>query len=73
MALEKVVMPMVGKILKVETEVGAEVKEGDVLLMFESMKLEMPLTAPLSGKVVEVSAEAGKVAEAGDVVASIEY
>jgi len=53
---------------QVRTEVGATVAEGDELVILESMKMEIPVTAPTDGTVTAVRvAPADKVTE-GDVV-----
>lgn len=53
---------------QVRTEVGAVVAEGDELVILESMKMEIPVTAPRDGTVAEIRvAPEDRVAE-GDVV-----
>lgn len=44
-----------GSVWKVEVEQGAAVSEGDVLMILESMKMEIPVEAPVAGTVVELS------------------
>ena len=39
---------------KVEASVGQRVDEGDTLLVVESMKMEIPVTAPVAGVVREL-------------------
>jgi len=43
-----------GTVWKIETKVGEQVKTGDVLVILESMKMEMPVEAPEDGKVAEI-------------------
>ena len=73
MARETVEVPMTGKIVSVDVKVGDEVKEGDVLCLLESMKMENPILAPVNGIIVQVGVEVEQVAKPGDVVAVIEY
>ena len=73
MALEKMTMPMVGKIVKLNVQEGDSVNDGDILLMFESMKLEMPLIATASGKVKDLKVKEGQVVEAEEYLLSIEF
>ena len=40
-----------GTVWKIEKKVGDEVKAGDVLVILESMKMEMPVEAPEDGRV----------------------
>ena len=47
MAQETVEVPITGKIISVEAKEGGAVKEGDVLCILESMKMENPILAPV--------------------------
>jgi acetyl-CoA/propionyl-CoA carboxylase biotin carboxyl carrier protein len=46
--------PMPGVVLEIEARTGSRVREGDVLVLVESMKMEFPLRAPRDGVVAEV-------------------
>ncbi|MBS72101.1 MAG: acetyl-CoA carboxylase biotin carboxyl carrier protein subunit [Thermoplasmata archaeon] len=48
-----------GKIITVEVEVGQEVKEGEVILILEAMKMQNEVAAPITGVVTEVNCQAG--------------
>ena len=61
-----------GNVWKIETSVGAEVEEESVLLIIESMKMEIPLEAPCDGRVSEIRVEEGQSIEEGDVLVVIE-
>ena len=43
--------PMVGKILKIEKQVGDHVDEDEVVIVMEAMKMEIPIVAPATGTV----------------------
>jgi biotin carboxyl carrier protein len=43
-----------GSVWKVEVEAGATVAAGDVLMILESMKMEIPVEAPVAGTVAEL-------------------
>ena len=73
MAQEVVEVPLTGKIISVNVKPGEEVKEGDILCLLESMKMENPILAPVGGKISEVGIASGQVVQAGDLVAVIEY
>ncbi len=73
MARETVEIPITGKIISVEAKVGDKVKEGDVLCVLESMKMENPIVATVSGTIVEVGVKPDQVAKPGNAVAVIEY
>ena len=57
-----------GTVFKVETSQGSAVAEGDVLVILESMKMEMPIEAPISGTVTEVRVEEGQSVDEGQVL-----
>lgn len=69
--LAQILAPMPGKVVRVLTEVGAQVEAGAGILIVEAMKMQNELKAPKSGKIVSISAEAGATVNAGDVLAVI--
>lgn len=73
MARESVEVPITGKVISVDVKVGDTIKEGDVLCVLESMKMENPILAPVDGSIVEVGIAADQVVKPGEVIAVIEY
>ncbi|MDH2391891.1 biotin carboxylase N-terminal domain-containing protein [Streptomyces sp. HNM0663] len=63
--------PMQGTIVKVSVEEGQEVKEGDLIVVLEAMKMEQPLNAHRSGTVKGLSAEVGASLTSGAVICEI--
>ncbi|MER7820392.1 biotin carboxylase N-terminal domain-containing protein, partial [Streptomyces sp. NPDC096153] len=63
--------PMQGTIVKVAVEEGQEVKEGDLVVVLEAMKMEQPLNAHRSGTVKGLSAEVGASIPTGAVICEI--
>jgi len=63
---------MTGSVFKVECAVGDVVAEEDVLLIVESMKMEIPVEAPCDGRVVELRVAEGQAIAEGDVLAVLE-
>ena len=61
-----------GSVWKIETTVGAEVEEEDVLMILESMKMEIPVEAPCAGRVSEIRVAEGDAIEEGAILAVIE-
>ncbi|MGP4025397.1 acetyl/propionyl/methylcrotonyl-CoA carboxylase subunit alpha [Actinomadura sp. 3N407] len=64
--------PMPGTVVRVETEQGAAVTEGQTLVVLEAMKMEHRIAAPASGTVAELNVSAGRQVESGAVLAVIE-
>lgn len=63
--------PMPGMIIRYEVSEGDEVKEGDVLLILEAMKMENSITAPVAGTVQQVKFKEGDNVQKGDVLAVV--
>ncbi|KIR14273.1 Biotin/lipoyl attachment protein [Pseudomonas fluorescens] len=57
-----------GNLWQVQVDVGARVAAGDVLVILESMKMEIPLLAPSAGVVREVRVQPGSAVRAGQRV-----
>ena len=49
-----------GSVWKVEVTVGQQVNEGDTLVVVESMKMEIPITAPADGTFTEILVAEGE-------------
>ena len=62
---EAVNAPMPGTILKVNVQNGQAVKEGDVLVVLEAMKMENEILAPKSGTVTQVLVSKGSSVDTG--------
>ncbi|MEU8874754.1 biotin carboxylase N-terminal domain-containing protein [Streptomyces javensis] len=63
--------PMQGTVVKVAVEEGQEVKEGDLVVVLEAMKMEQPLNAHKSGTVKGLAAEIGASLTSGAVICEI--
>ena len=61
-----------GNLWQVEVGEGDRVEAGDVLVILESMKMEIPLVAPVSGVVREVRVQPGSSVRAGQRVVVLE-
>ena len=62
---EPVNSPMPGTILRVEVAQGAAVKEGQLLVVLEAMKMENEILAPCDGTVAQIVAQKGSTVETG--------
>jgi acetyl-CoA carboxylase biotin carboxyl carrier protein len=63
---------MVANVWKVLVQPGAQVAEGDTLVILESMKMEIPVEAPADGTVSAMNVEEGGVVQEGDIIAVID-
>jgi acetyl-CoA/propionyl-CoA carboxylase biotin carboxyl carrier protein len=63
---------MPGSVVAVHARAGDEVARGDVLLVLESMKMELQITAPHDGRVAALHVAAGDQVPLDSVLASME-
>ena len=61
-----------GSVWKIEKAVGDFVTEGDVLIILESMKMEIPVEAPCAGRIAEIRVAEGASVEEGAVLVVLE-
>lgn len=61
--------PIPGKVVTVQVAVGDRVKQGDLLLVLDSMKMEHPFRAPRDGVVASLGVSMGTVVTSGKVLA----
>jgi len=64
--------PMVGKILKVEKNVGDHVDEDDVVIVMEAMKMEIRIHAPQDGTVKKLFVQQGQTVEREQILIDLE-
>ena len=64
--------PMPGKVLAVEVANGDRVDEGDVLLILESMKMELQIAAPQAGIVAGLELAVGDQVTPGQVLVAVD-
>ncbi len=63
--------PMPGKVVSINVTAGQQVEEGDVVAVFEAMKIEISLAAPFSGQVTEVNATEGEIVGSNQSIVTI--
>ena len=61
-----------GKVVTVEVKEGDVVKEGQVILILEAMKMQNEIQAPVDGTVISVACEEGQAIEANVPLVVIE-
>lgn len=65
------VAEMVGKVWKIEVAMGQKVEADDIVVILESMKMEIPVMAPEGGTVKEIKCAVGQTVQEGDVLVVI--
>ncbi|WP_375057259.1 sodium-extruding oxaloacetate decarboxylase subunit alpha [Zobellella sp. DQSA1] len=68
---EPVPAPLAGNIFKVVAKKGAQVAEGELLMIMEAMKMETEVRAARSGQVVDVLVKEGDAVSVGDPLVSL--
>ncbi|MBG9287627.1 acetyl/propionyl/methylcrotonyl-CoA carboxylase subunit alpha [Corynebacterium belfantii] len=68
---DAVAAPMQGTVIKINAEEGAEVAEGDTVVVLEAMKMENPVKAHKSGVVTGLAIAAGEGVIKGQVLLEI--
>ena len=64
--------PIAGSLWKIEKAVGDAVQTDDVIMIIESMKMEIPVESPCAGTISEIRVQEGGAVEEGTVLALIE-
>lgn len=63
---------MAGTVFTVNITEGEEVQAGQVVIVLESMKMEIPVETEVSGKVTSINVQVGDFVNEEDVLAVIE-
>lgn len=67
-----VVAQITGTVWEIKVDVGDEVAEEQVLVVLESMKMEMPVESPAPGRVASIAVEKGQAVEEGEVLLTLD-
>ena len=57
-----------GMVRRIEKQIGDVVHAGEVLLILESMKMELPVEAPAAGTISEIRCKEGQSVSEGDIL-----
>ena len=69
---EEIKAPLTGTVWKIETKVGDALDEDDVIMILESMKMEIPVETPVDGELLEIRVKEGESIKEGQVLAVVE-
>ena len=72
MARLEVTTEVTGNVWKIEVNAGDDLAAEDVIMILESMKMEIPVEAPSAGKLVEILVQEEDSVDEDQVVAIIE-
>lgn len=67
----QLIAPMTGRVVAVHTTVGTTVKQGEVMLTLEAMKMEHPVRAGMDGIVEDISAAVGDQCAAKQILGTL--
>ena len=68
----QIIAEVAGKVWKIEARPGAQLVADQVILILESMKMEIPVAAPRAGRLLELRVKEGEMLSEGQVVAVLE-
>jgi biotin carboxyl carrier protein len=64
--------PMPATVRRIEAKPGQAVRRGDVLIVLEAMKMELPVRAPADGTVARVNCREGDLVQPGQELAELQ-
>ena len=67
----EVAAPITGTVWEIRVNVGDSVAAEQVVVVLESMKMEMPIEAPEAGRVLSISVEKGQAVDEGEVLLTL--
>jgi biotin carboxyl carrier protein len=69
---EGLAAPMPATVIKLLVEPGAQVQRGEVLLLLEAMKMELPIRAPRDGRITALHCRPGELVQPGTALVDLE-
>jgi len=72
MTTTNVTSEVIGSVWKVEMKVGDRVESGDVIMILESMKMEIPVEAPTAGTIGSILVSPEDAIEEDQLLCTIE-
>ena len=64
--------PMPATVVMINVSVGQQVARGDVMIMLEAMKMELPIRAPRDGRVASIACGQGELVRPGTPLVELE-
>lgn len=69
---QEVVAHITGTVWEIRVNVGDTVQPEQVVVVLESMKMEMPVESPAAGRVAQVHVAKGQAVDEGEVLVTLE-
>ena len=63
---------LAGNLWKIVVSEGQQVQAEETLMILESMKMEIPVTAPTAGRVTKIHAREGETVQEGQILVDVE-
>ena len=63
---------LAGNLWKIVVSVGQQVRADETLMILESMKMEIPVSAPAAGRVTKIHAREGESVQEGQPLIEVE-
>ena len=63
---------LAGNLWKIVVREGQQVQADETLMILESMKVEIPVTAPTAGRVTKIHAREGETVQEGQILVDVE-
>jgi biotin carboxyl carrier protein len=63
---------MPATVRRIEVKPGQAVRRGDVLIVLEAMKMELPVRAPADGTIARVNCREGELVQPGQELAELQ-
>jgi len=70
--MAEIAAPVTGTVWKIEIQEGAQVTEGQSLVVLESMKMEIPVEATEAGRVKKIHVAEGQAVDEGTTLVTLE-
>jgi biotin carboxyl carrier protein len=64
--------PMPATVRRIEAQPGQVVRRGDILIVLEAMKMELPVRAPADGTIARVNCREGDLVQAGQELVELQ-
>ena len=64
--------PIAGSVIEIKTKEGASVKEGEVLLVIEAMKMNTNISSPTTGTVTAIKVQVGNIVQQEQILITFE-